>query len=847
MENETPINIIKFNNIDNLIPFQYQLIGWVELLRKSCEESKDYTDLEYFQSLVTDFYIKLEEDIINIEGLQDFNFKENMENYCFNFWKVQETEINDIIIPTKYFNLSSSISFNKNNSYFAYHILHLLSNLISTNKVSLKEYLSNFALLNITQKKYFKDRFGGKSNHYYFKNGLNGVEYYTKLSNYILAKSFEYFSNKELFQYFLKSKKEFLSNMANRYFDYLALNIQEKDIDVNMYKYLVYQNLEKLGYYNNIMNILFKKFHSSLGNGNFFNPSEKKELCNLCLSTMEEQDLFANNYIDLFKSIEDRVPNLKDIDKLRTERYFLESTYQLPLLILSASFTPSGLRTEELIPLKGSHKKMFLTAKDKILKQSSNIKDIIGTILPIFSNYFNQDYNSPKQNIHDLDIIFLGDVNMDIPKESYDFTISFKNQKILEDSNNLLNISFDSDNVEDLFNNYFYWSDSRYLIRGILNTISIDIDDTDTTIQKNMVLSRSLSTSLIPIINYSFNTDNTKMSNLRDLEIKKNQSVDEDKYFRSLIDKSLELFINSTLKNIKTSYRLFGNLKNVVFQNQGKILVYLLNTHPDNNLMVRLNMDKNINLNTKTSWKHLPYLWNLPDYFLSQLRLEDILFIIEWCTSRNSVLRLFISDTDTGIFLSKKFKNKTRLYQFIIKIFLEDKNNSLTEKQENGEYLDLEFWKEIKEKDNIIQIIKSRYNTSSTLSESNLELDEIEYFMNFCKEHLDDSVTNNTLEFPKMGYSHYLKYYEAFFKRFIEIQISKLPIEEQEESREQLILLIIQHINMIIKNGNEGLPTILCLDPLRSDTEEAKKIYFNIFKNPVCSKLIPLELISDII
>ena len=392
----------------------------------------------------------------------------------------------------------------------------------------------------------------------------------------------------------------------------------------------------------------------------------------------------------------------------------------------------------------------------------------------------------------------------------------------------------DEDNGEKfcpVFRDFFMYNDFKYVINGTVNNLGMELNE---DYRKSNLISRILSLGILPVHSYRFNVFTDNRGNIKHsynvFSPKKNYGSSEvSNLYKNTVLTRVYNFKKEVLQCIEEAFQEFKYHKNIYYRRLGSTLNDLID--PESAFYSHSQLQKWVT----SSWKDMPFIWNLDDYFLEEIPLENIAHILLWGTEKGKVLELFFSRLDYEKLLSKKFKFKTYLYQELINLFFMNHLNPDCDTLQDK--LPLDF--------------NPGYDKpNSRFQELNNQRDDNVVTEEFIVELLHNPDTGlipnlDVVTEDKLGFGHYLKYYAKFFERHMRSYINGNGPGGHDDPYEFYKNQMVHIMNGSIKNGNVGIPAGISLNCFRNELEGTKNIFINLFTEPSLTNLVPIEFLMD--
>ncbi len=778
-------------------------------------------------------------------------------------------------VPNKGKKTSYLYNFNKQNTFMTVIQLSELHRLISTALSEDNPELGLSIIDNIweVQNSYQSNNYGTQDRNS-FHSGSSQNEFFNKLFQSL---------NRDVSKFldFSNYLGDYQQAMLNRFFDNLGTELDEstvsqEEISLVQYQLLSIKVIDKVNLINTTNNILAKTLLKKCSNIELL----LKEQGGIVQYLNDIKDRSASNASRL---IEDLVnPMLKLNITVPTFDIYQESTTgtitkivnyststQLPLLFIISNMLGTDLfkEAQEVGSLRKSCTKLLNDSWVELQTHAPLINNILAVLAEgtYYSKYNNdrqlakvfweyqvetestrlprdgfidfQDHliNDPERGRYYVDRRDKMRFFVDISYYRAGTAETFYTEDIRLDWESIKDINGDSilgEKICPVFRDYFMYNDFRYIIAGVSNNIGLelnDVDGMDGMDKKENIISRIYSTTLVPVHEFKFNIligDNYTVSNDY-FDRKKSYNYDASKHdkFKNITKEAIQQYRNNIVLLIQEAYQLFHNHPNYYYKHLGSTLNLLI----DNNSI--LYSHNEIHKWITSSWKDLPLLWNLPDYFLKHIRLEELIHVLNWSTAKPELLGMFFSKYDFEKLLSKKFKFKGLLFQEIINLFYNCSINPAM--------------------DNLLEILPMDFNPSYSREQAR--------FVDLATAESDNVVTEErvmkVLYDPKTGiipnldnpeglhagFSHYLKYYEALLNRYM------LAQDIDEDELPGLKNQITSMFSELIKGGNVGLPAGITLNCFRNELPASKLTFINLFIEPQLTNLIPVELLTDVV
>ena len=845
---------------DYILTIERILIFW-ELLQDILVINKFDKSKDTFWEIFSDFIVQINKEIPLLENIEE------MQDELF---QMEDNRIN--IQKYKFQKLKFLYTFNKQNTYrvqLQYTIIHriiiealIFQNLPEEKKTTKKNKAGFESIQNYwdTQDSYIGIAYGQHKKRE-FLGDFKSNEFYSRLFS-CLNRDLKQFIN--FFEYFQLRMDKVLDN----YLVFIKDEIQEavstqEPISLVRYQLLCTVVLEKVNIINSSNNILLK----GLFDNNAFDDTElsiSKRINKIMTKTLKRNDKVKDILIELLvqpiNSLNIVVPTFRlyqeTVSGTRTRLInYVESTV-LPLLYIITN--AGGTKTfQDGGTFVTSSVKLVQTAWLELQSHANCINNIL---LPLAEASYSIKKNSDRQfdglflrfQAQDNDTVmtsqnfnFQEHLEYEPERDSYykrrdqklEFfrtatysigtTESFVPDNIYLDYETLANGGDTSLELSrkycPIFRDYFVYHDFKYLITGTAGNMGFELD---CAFKKDNLVSRIYALALLPVHDFQFNILSDRRSTdlvPKFLQHKKAYGQEGIDQHKELILSTIYQFRDDVQDCLQDCYLEFQDHDNYYYSRLGNTMNLLVDS--DSPFYSSTQLHKWL----KSTWRVLPYLWNLPDVFLKGIPRTGLFHILSWASDKPKVLGMFFSQFDFDKLLSKKFKFKTYLFQEIVRLFHDNYKNPDKDvldtfliqgtpnyKKDQARFQDLAN----QDKDNVVTEERIR----------RVFQDEDGILPNL------DSTSNK-----KIGYSHYIKYYEAFFQRYIKMNCST---EEEEESLKNAL---VQMNKEILKGGSVGIPAGISLNCFRNELEGTRKTFLELFSEQQLTMLIPVDLITDII
>lgn len=811
------------------------IIDFVLILKEILNEIKESNPHD--NSLIS-FYNVFQDFIKNInKEFQLLPLIEKIRDELFN----KESNLNTVeeYIPDKNEQSSYLYRFNKRNTFMIITLLsethRLINNILNENDP--ETGLSIMNNLRVIQNSYQSVSYGTWN-----KNTFN-----SQVSiNTVLVKIVENL-NKDLtnflsFSTYLRDFQQvaltgFFKNIQNE------LASTKKEIPLVNYQVLSIKTIDKVNIINSTNNILVAALFKKCANKKVL-LREQDSIVNYAknIKKLNEQNVdglieLLINPISELNIVTSGIPNssghIETIpDSTKIVNY--STSTQLPFLFIISNMMDTHLFKEALNT--GTLSKSCITLMNNSWERLQNLAPLVNNILAVLAEgtfhskynntkhfpkvipeyYIEKDTRLPRTGFIDFQE-HLNNLN-DLERQKYyrdhkDKMLFFKNTQYYQagtkESFYIKRIRVLED-ICPVFRDYFMYLDFRYIIIGVSNNIGLNLN---AAYKKENLISRIYSVSLIPVHDFKFNVliNDDEFDTEELFQYKSNTyRTSQINEFKKVSQNSVRDYRFNVLSLIKESYTLFQEHDNYYYKNLGSTLNLLI----DNDSIIYA--DTELTNWLSSSWKELPLLWNLPDYFLKQIKLETLVHVLSWSTIKPKVLSMFFSSQDFERLLSKKFKFKNMLFQEIISLFYNSTMGELLEE------LPIEFNPTYsKNSDKIFELEIKKNNTTE------------EGIRNILYNGDDTEVLNS-------GFRHYLNYYEMLFERYMQAQ--NLDEDELQSLKKQFLSMFVDLIN----GGHYGIPAGITLKCFRNNLPDSRQIFIDLFLEPQLNNLVPIELLMDI-